>query len=286
MCKNYIETENFGYSPSVIPSGPYVKEDALDFFFRNAFYCEKPVPLGSHVCNCFKTDALRIISQTLPVSMKYFEDLALVCAYLIECRSIYIMDDCLYHYRQHSQSTMHHTYRNYLVDLNTFYWYVYDRLRGHSFEFNLKLQLQKVVNFFMVYRVGTVMGFEHQNMFPLYIYPYGSQFKGKNIILYGAGSVGKNFCNQILDGKLAEIVLWVDKSYENYAALRLHVSSVKEILNKKYDFIIIAVKDDTAAVSIKSELRAMNISEEAMVWKQPLQLLEVLGMSGKNIRHG
>ena len=87
-------------------------------------------------------------------------------------------------------------------------------------------------------------------VFPFHKIPFGSK-----VVIYGAGSVGLCFYNQLKATGYAEVVLWVDKNWKNYQAKNYPVSAVEKIQEvEDYDYIVISVYDSTVALLIARDL--------------------------------
>jgi hypothetical protein len=100
-----------------------------------------------------------------------------------------------------------------------------------------------------------------------YIYPFYTETRTRNIVLYGAGNVGQNYCKQLRFRRDVNIALWVDKEYERYSIYG--VRPVDEILGCIYDYVIIAVKNAIPATEIRLELLKKGISTEKILWREP-----------------
>ena len=69
-------------------------------------------------------------------------------------------------------------------------------------------------------------------------FPYERVNCGSNVVIYGAGAVGRDFVNQIEKTNYCNIVMWMDKNYENFDE---KVVNPAEIVNVNYDYVIIAI---------------------------------------------
>ena len=87
-----------------------------------------------------------------------------------------------------------------------------------------------------------------------------------NVILYGAGKIGKIFMNQNMNGRFCNIIDWVDNNYIN---IGFPVNSPSDISNKEYDKVLIAIESQVIADEIKAQLIEQNIPSEKIVWKYP-----------------
>lgn len=98
-------------------------------------------------------------------------------------------------------------------------------------------------------------------------FPYAKIPFRSRIAIYAAGAVGKAFCRQMSLSKYAELVLWVDRSWENID-VELGVKPVEEILHAKYDYLIIAIDSERVAKVIKDSLLQMDVPENKIVWDE------------------
>lgn len=85
--------------------------------------------------------------------------------------------------------------------------------------------------------------------FPYHIIPNGSR-----IALYGAGNTGKDVCEAQKKRGLYQIVSWVDKKYKEYCEEGLAVESPAALLNRSFDYIVVAVEDEGLFQSIQEEI--------------------------------
>ena len=99
-----------------------------------------------------------------------------------------------------------------------------------------------------------------------YIFPFDCITKNSNIVLYGAGFVGKIYYRQITKLNYCNIVVWVDKNAENLSK-HYKVSLITEIRNVEFDYIVIAIADKTVCEKIEDELMAVyGLQKERIVY--------------------
>lgn len=90
----------------------------------------------------------------------------------------------------------------------------------------------------------------------------------QKIVVYGAGKKGQLFYRQITGtvkvGKeryQSEVVLWVDKNYEEYQKQGLMVSAPRELKGAEYEQIVIAIAKRETVEQVKKELMECGIEE-------------------------
>lgn len=88
--------------------------------------------------------------------------------------------------------------------------------------------------------------------------------KGK-IALYGAGVRGQALRNRILSDGQGEIVLWMDRNFESYRKEGYNTDSIDQIQRVSYDKVIVAIKDVSAALEVRRELRKKGVPLEKIV---------------------
>ncbi len=96
------------------------------------------------------------------------------------------------------------------------------------------------------------------------------KLKSKSFIIYGAGKAGQRM-NAFLRRVNANIAGWLDKNYLNID-LPWEVEAPEELLNKSYDFIIIAVEKEELFMEIKEKILAMDKGAEHNIMGLDLQL--------------
>ena len=92
-----------------------------------------------------------------------------------------------------------------------------------------------------------------------------SDIKGKNIIVYGAGEVGKDYVEVLLAQGITP--RWVDKNKNGEKYLDVIIEST-DIINEDVDVIVVAVLRQTLYESIKNELTKF-VDKEKVIWAKP-----------------
>lgn len=100
-------------------------------------------------------------------------------------------------------------------------------------------------------------------------YPFSTEYIKKNsaIIVYGAGISGREWYFYLKKIHSCKVKLWVDKNFKN---MESPVVSPDEILHCKFDFILIAVNDETLYSEIKIDLINMGVPLEQIKWAKSI----------------
>ena len=103
-----------------------------------------------------------------------------------------------------------------------------------------------------------------------YAFPQIDILKDKNIILYGAGCVGRDYYAQFCKYRQCNIVAVMDKNYNKYHYDYVDVIGKDNLSDLEYDLILISVLQEEVALSIKSDLIGEHVPEEVIIWKKPI----------------
>ena len=78
----------------------------------------------------------------------------------------------------------------------------------------------------------------------IYSFVFGEKIKGKNVVVFGAGTMGQHTYWNISAGHYCNPVLWVDEDYISYQEHGYNVKAPSAITDcKEFDYIIIAMLD-------------------------------------------
>ena len=93
---------------------------------------------------------------------------------------------------------------------------------------------------------------------------------GKNIVLYGAGKVGRAYYKQIKANKISDIVLWIDK----VAQKNKKIFPMVNIKDVEYDYVVVAVIEEMMYKSMYNDLIKLNVERKKILWIKPSYIIE------------
>lgn len=167
------------------------------------------------------------------------EDAACVYPCLLNANSIYIIHECLYHYRQ-SISSMVKQVKSYTEERNQFqilYQTVSGSLRQYSQIYDLRQQWEKYVLFLMVPRAdGLYQGYEKLD----YLFPFPNVRRGFRIVLYGAGTYGQRLYRYLKKTEFCNVTAWLDRNYAEFQKMGLFVQPPSVLQDLEFDAILVA----------------------------------------------
>ena len=102
-----------------------------------------------------------------------------------------------------------------------------------------------------------------------YFYPHIFSLEKKEVVLYGAGTIGQDYYAQLSQYQKCRVVAWVDKNALKYKNEYVDIIEPKELKYVRYDIVILAVKEYQMAEEIKAELIEGGISKNKITWSTP-----------------
>lgn len=242
--------------------------DKAEFISKNLFLSQTmSYSLWSKL---FKAELIKDAFMCLPNEQSYGEDLLCLCSYILKCNRFYMLKEAFYHYRIHDGSLSHRDWLELGIEEAKLYSHIMQFLKvngllnicGDSVKKRYKRRILQAME------IDPSNGIEVLH----YLLPnsYIEKIKGKKVVLYGAGAVGKDFYGQIVRENSCVLAAWVDGN--NIGNLYLITVERPEILKSiDFDIIILAVYDENTAEMMKNELRVMGIEnlESKVLWMKP-----------------
>ena len=106
------------------------------------------------------------------------------------------------------------------------------------------------------------------NLFKSHIFPFSEIEKDSNIVLYGAGDVGKTLYEQNELIGYVNILLWIDR---NPCEVNIEGAAIDDIQTlvqfpQIYDYILIAIEDSRISVQVKENLVTLGLPLKKIMW--------------------
>lgn len=183
------------------------------------------------------------------------DDAACVYPCLLSVGSIYIIDECLYHYRQTLSSTVKNKpdIWSERQRFNILYHTVLDALKQHKAVYDLTEQWKEYMLFLMIPRADAL----YEGIGELdYLFPFPGIKKGSNVIIYGMGTYGQRLYSYIKQTKVCTIAALADRNYVEYRKQGIWVEAPDKIAGYEFDAIAIASSFAGTRQSIYKELTA------------------------------
>lgn len=92
----------------------------------------------------------------------------------------------------------------------------------------------------------------------------------QNVVLYGAGNVGRDFYKQLLRSENVHVNVWIDYNYQKYEKEKLPVESLNRLKELEYDYIIVAVLREKVYENIVATLENYLVLKDKIIWEKPI----------------
>lgn len=249
---------------SNIPAGRYEGERLKELQKNMLSYGEFfRIGITTYVWNkLFKRELLLTYQDAVNNSITIGEDAAVVYPYIMACKKVCVIDNCEYHYRQREDSMLKKSasYQKEAEGLKLLYSHLCDFAKQYPKEYRLKEQIDDFVLGICIMRSGGILK-ELQEEYS----PYDSEFYGKNIVIWSAGTFGQQLINRIRENNYCNVVGWIDVDYWEYRRCCLDVDSVDEIDNMTFDYVLIATINSIMAESVKAKFIWRGIDESKIL---------------------
>ena len=215
-------------------------------------------------------DALKIV----PLEIRVAEDLAVLFACVVKTKSIMIVHDAYYHYIMRDESAVNSQDNEFLKNINLAYNFMSSVLPKK--QNILKLQLDAFLVKQLYVGINERMGVDKRFLLPnITLLGMDEIPSDMKIAIYAAGKVGQPVFAWLKSLNRYRIVLWVDNNYEKYQRMGLDVQPTEQLEKVDYDYLIVAVKGEDYANSIKRNLmEKYAIPEYKIKYYEPRYILD------------
>lgn len=215
-----------------------------------------------YMCNkIFRKDLLQKCYMKINTSIYDGEDAAVVYPYLLSAKKVVVIEDNMYHYRIHENSMTYKRDEGFYENVSKLYLHLNSQFKLSKYYDLMRPQLDEYMR--MMIWQGTPE--ERKGITEQYVFPFGKILHNSDIILYGAGEVGKKYYQQIKRTKFCNIVSWVDKNYLALSGQGICIEAPEIIVGKQFDYIVIANAKAKIRGEIKAYLYTIGIRTEQII---------------------
>lgn len=242
---------------------------------RNMICMEDKITRGmtGYMCGkLFISSKAKGLLKEIDSDIYIYEDSDFVYKYILQCESVRVTGYCGYNYRVNSNSLYNTYHEDILISCNKLYLSLKKTFDSCPYKETLHEQLELYL-LYMLRESLDFMGISKNNRPIRYVIPYCEKLKDKKVVVYGGGNVGRDYVRYIINKNVCKELLWVDKNWKNIESCGNMVAvSSDHIKNYQYDYIIIAVKNDLMAESIRLDLENSGINPDKVIWEEPMDI--------------
>ena len=260
----YFDEDNIKVDSPKVSAGRYDRKEIEAVIFPQLIWnfdrkCPGMEPqLG---VNIIKRSLIVEQYEELTENFWYGEDMALIYPIYLKANNLQIFDDYYYMHRQRNCECWPYVKsNNYFTGLAELYHYLIK-------EFNELLDkhlLRKQIEYWYMYATQLKKVSYGESHIDNFLFPFDKVEKGRKIILYGAGNVGRTYYNQLVKLNYCEKIIWVDKKYKLLNDER--IKSPEIIKKENFDYFVIAIENISVCKQIKCEYIKKCIDKNAIVY--------------------
>lgn len=221
----------------------------------------------------FKKELLKRMHADVDARITMGDDALCTYPYLLKANSIYILDECLYHYRQNPTSMVHQQGDS-AKERERFRLLYHEGNRlfdKYADIYDLREQWKEYVLFLMLPRADIL----YENMEQLsYLYPYPRVKKGSRIILYGAGLYGQRLYSWMQRTGFCEVVALVDQNWEELHRQGVPAEAPDKIETLQYEHILITCSFARTREAIYDYLKQRISEDKIQVMDEDLAMCD------------
>lgn len=255
---------------NIVKEQEYMGQDLYNLFKNMMFDTQKDAPgiFQSAWSKLFKKSLIEKCIFDIDNRITYGEDAAIVYNCCLNAQKIIVSNCKYYYYRIIENSMCRRKNIDIFEKVSMFFEYMLQVFSDYPEELQLEKQLKLYILSFIRLGIQNSFRIECKNSYKI---SYNKLRKDRKIVLYGAGSVGKSYYNQLREQGDYEIVCWIDKKYAGKQIYEELISSIDIIKNITYDKVVIAVKNETLASNINKELVEIGIDRKKIAWIPPIE---------------
>ena len=183
------------------------------------------------------------------------EDVSCIMRLMARTDRVHFIDEGGYHYVQRNDS-LTHTKRRFT---DIVLWDTLNDLEQLGISPNSGFQ-KVITGMCGIIKLSTESGRLQKKEYN-YLFPYSDVKKGSSLVVYGAGSLGKQIIGYILESKEYCLMAWVDAK-EQSEINGIGIKPVESILGMRYDKIIVATVKKHLMDDMCSTLEALGICKQ------------------------
>lgn len=255
--------------------GPYCKEEIFKelvpgMMYDSAFGGRRLNP--SLCCKWIRKSLFTKVTETVKGRIVFGDDALVTYPAVCMAGRIWISNEALYHYSTNVFSCTHNYPPERITEVKVFQDEMMRLFDEMGLLVQTRYQIENYVRSFFAMMIKNWYGIELSPV--IYCFPFNAVSKGSEVFIYGAGIVGRSYINELKLTGYARIAGWADKKYGELKAYnQVDIISPKQIKEKAFDVLLIAVWDEAAASKIRGELISMGILESKIIWVKPVHVI-------------
>lgn len=247
-----------------LPQPNLYEDDSFFELIVNAFRLDK-IYMVNVWGKLFKTSKMQLVASQISDQVMFGEDCLIVYLYALQSRSMRMLNNTGYKYRYCEKTND----KKYNINLFSNITQLIMNLNNVAISdeklvlLHEKVSKEIISHYLNIAIAQNVRGLDIE----VYYYPYWGRLNDCKVVLYGAGNVGCSYYKSMLIDKKIDLIAWIDKNAEKIKKSDyLPVRGLDYIKDLKFDYIIVAVFDESKYLGIKNELVNLGIEKKKILW--------------------
>lgn len=203
----------------------------------------------------------KYIKKACVIRADYGQDVAVIYPLMKDVSSQCLVEGFYYYHRQRKNFDIPRYIKDekFIERLYALYNYLQECYMDSA-------DLRKQIDYFFVQALEMRLEclFRKRTIPTQFLFPFDKVSKDSNIILYGAGEVGKSYYNQLIETKYCNVMSWVDKNAP-YIYNGCFVCKPEEGIKNGYDVIVICTCVDLYREEILNQLLMNGVDREKII---------------------
>ncbi len=220
--------------------------------------------ISTYVWNkLFKRDFLSDYQKQVNNQISLGEDGAVTFSMLMNCKSLSIIDNCSYHYRQREDSMLKksNSYTKEAIQLKLLHQHLTNYANKTDNIYNFQQQIDDYILSIYTIRSGAVITDNDGEK----LSAFNADFENKNIVIYSAGTFGQQLANRFSENTHCNVVGIVDDDYWEYRRCCIDVDPIEDINKFNFDYVLIASVDSDVSKTAKSRLLNLGVENSKIL---------------------
>ncbi|WP_312430332.1 glycosyltransferase [Lacrimispora sp.] len=262
---NHIDSEQLLYE-----EGIYNKKDIIDKIVPDMLWSADTNRwnLDPSLCTKIftKEKLMEEFERVKDLGCHFGDDSAIIFPIMLRVDRVKLIAQCHYYHRQREDNVVPGYIKDEDFFEKTYNLYIY--LKAEFYKSGYWVLMKEQLDHFYYNAIELKkMCYNEKpgNLYP--VFPFKEIEKNSDVILYGAGRVGKEYMKQNDMFHFSNIILWVDRNYQNIKYEKYKIEGIEKILSVEFEYILIAIDIQDSAAKVKRYLIDKGIEEKKIIWQ-------------------
>lgn len=263
----YYNNNNIHREHHVLSPGIYDRERIVNEVYPILMWDFKNNTPGIECSQC-----VRVIKKELLLSaysrfdglnIYYGEDMAITYPTMCETNDLVVVPNSYYMHRQREEGIVpiYIKSSSFFENVHNLFSFLRRVMQNETYDFSMQIDYLYIYSVEMKKKCYELYK-HHKDV----IFPFGAIDRNKNIVLYGAGEIGKIFFEQLNRTKYCKSIIWIDKNADYIADDHVQgLSKLDDDVSHNADYIVVAIENKNISREVKECMVKKGFSNDKIV---------------------